>query len=346
MSVMFHILTTEETQDLKLQLHLELPGSAKIYYILCNHLDNLLKGFEVVVDQWPQWNCLLLRPQNNDLVPSYFRHYYMCHTRSIKDFKFFIQRPSIVDWTKPAIFTGVPYDVVGLIQEKSRKELGVVTSVEHRFMYAWIKPEPPQPAVVPDHLELTVLKKDHAETVCDHWKHYRTNDGLVEYFRQVIEHFENSAIITKDGRLVAYICMQFNGSMANLFVDPEFHSENLGVILLRDLTRKLLAKHQTVYGFIKTKDSSFITTCQSIGFSWVPQGSMSWVHYQPRSVIINDRIPKVPSSSKISENGSHNDYEHPSKEKDLFLNALPLSCNECSGIPAIGKSACVHVSIS
>lgn len=42
---------------------------------------------------------------------------------------------------------GVPYDVVGLIQEKSRKELGVVTSVEHRFMYAWVKSEPPQPAM-------------------------------------------------------------------------------------------------------------------------------------------------------------------------------------------------------
>lgn len=30
MSVMFHILTNEETQDLRLQLHLELPGSAKV----------------------------------------------------------------------------------------------------------------------------------------------------------------------------------------------------------------------------------------------------------------------------------------------------------------------------
>lgn len=26
----------------------------------------------MVVDQWPQWNCLLLRPQNNDLVSPHF----------------------------------------------------------------------------------------------------------------------------------------------------------------------------------------------------------------------------------------------------------------------------------
>lgn len=40
-------------------------------------------------------------------VPHYFRYYYLCHTRSIKDFKFFILRPGVVDWTKAAIFTGI-----------------------------------------------------------------------------------------------------------------------------------------------------------------------------------------------------------------------------------------------
>lgn len=342
MSVMFQTLTLEETQELRWELHSQLPGSAKIYYIICNHLEDLLTGFEVIVDQWPQWNCLILRSKTPDSVPSYFKNYYMCHTRSIKDFKFFIQRPCVVDWKKPAIFTGVPYDVVGLIQEKSRRELGEVTSVEHRFMYAWMKPDPPEPAVVPEHLKLTVLKREHAETVCDHWKHYRTNDGLVEYFRQVIENFDSSAIVTKEGRLVAYICMQYNGAMANLFVDPEFHSDNLGVILLTDLTRKLLDKNLTVYGFIKTKDANFITTCQSIGFSWVPQGSMSWVHYRPFNTTPNSGLPKIPSTSKITDSNADGTVY----EKDLFLNALPLSCNECSGIPAIGKSACVHVSLS
>ncbi|KAH9520359.1 hypothetical protein Btru_060592 [Bulinus truncatus] len=276
------------------------------------------------------------------MVPTYFRNYYMCHTRSIKDFKFFIQRPCVVDWKKPAIFTGIPYDVVGLIQEKSRKEQGEVTSIEHRFMYAWMKSEPPEPAVLPDDLQLTVLKREHAETVCDHWKHYRKNEGLVEYFRQVIENFESSAIVTKDGQLVAYISMQYNGAMANLFVDPEYHSQNLGVILLRDLTRKLLDKHHTAYGFIKTKDTSFINTCQSIGFSWVAQGSMSWVHYRPRKISSHVGKPCI-TRSEIAENSED---EYSKSEKDLFLNALPLSCNKCSGIPAIGKSSCVHVSLS
>jgi hypothetical protein len=343
---MFRVLTDEETHDLKWELHSELPGSAKIYYVLCYHLEGLLSGFEVIVDQWPSWTSLILRPLTQDSVPHYFRHYYLCHTKSITDFKFFIQRPCVVDWTKPVIFTGVPYDLVGIIQEKSRKEQGEITSVEHRFMYAWLKKEFPEPAVVPEGIELTVLQEKHAEAVCDHWKHYRTNDGLVEYFRQVIKNFDSSAIITADGRLVAYICMQFNGSMANLFVDPEFHSASLGVILLKDLTRKLLYKHQTAYGFIKTKDSAFITTCQDIGFSWVAQGSMSWVHFRPFHLKPNSGIPRIPSSNIMSNNQKQGDEEINGELKDLHLNALPLSCNECSGIPIVNKAGCIHVSTS
>ncbi|XP_035824032.1 uncharacterized protein LOC101860479 [Aplysia californica] len=351
MSVMYRTLTAEESQDLRWELHSSLPGSAKIYYVLSNHMDNLLTGFEVIVDQWPNWTCIMLRPKSFESVPRYFRHYHMCHTKSTKDFKFFIQRPCVVDWTKPAIFTGIPYDVVPVIQDKSRKEYGEVTSVEHRFMYAWTKSDPPEPAVAPEGMQLTELKKEHAEMIRDHWKHYRANDGLVEYFQQVIEQFDNSAITTTDGELVAYICMQYNGSMANLFVDPAYHTANLGVLLLRDLTRKLLEKHQTAYGFIKTKDSAFITTCQNIGFSWVPQGSMSWVNHKPRVPGSRSPLAKVPSANGLSTSQEEKDKQDGGDSelevKDLFLTALPLSCNKCSGIPEEKrKGACIHVGTS
>lgn len=33
-----------------------------------NALDDNLSGFEVVVDNWPKWNCILLRPESSDKV--------------------------------------------------------------------------------------------------------------------------------------------------------------------------------------------------------------------------------------------------------------------------------------
>lgn len=40
----------------------------QIYYVIRNALDDNLSGFEVVVDNWPKWNCILLRPESSDKV--------------------------------------------------------------------------------------------------------------------------------------------------------------------------------------------------------------------------------------------------------------------------------------
>ena len=46
------------------------------------------------------------------------------------------------------MISGIPYDAVPLIQEKTKKEHGNILSVEHRFMYAWTKPELPEIAML------------------------------------------------------------------------------------------------------------------------------------------------------------------------------------------------------
>lgn len=338
MSVIFHTLNLEEIEQLHEELRSQLPESAKIYSNISNHINEILTGFEVIVDQWPNWTCIMLRPNCPELVPQYFKNYYICHTRSTKDFKFFIQRPGVVDWSKPATFTGIPYDAVSVIQEKSRKNFGQVNSVENRFMYCWNKKEMPDPEKIPDGLSLTSLTSEHAEIMCSHWKHARKNNGLLEYFQKVLENFESSAVVDSNGQLKAYICMQFNGSMANLYVDPEYRTSNLGVALLRDLTRKLISKGLTAYGFIKTKDSTFINTCQKIGLSWVPQGSMSWLHYNPRSLTQSRSWPREISSQATDI------PEKKDEKKKVFFNAMPLSCNDC--LPSTAPIDCVHVTSS
>ena len=40
----------------------------QMFYILSNFLCGLLEGFEVIVDHWPEWTCVILRPQSVDAV--------------------------------------------------------------------------------------------------------------------------------------------------------------------------------------------------------------------------------------------------------------------------------------
>nr|KAG5689287.1 hypothetical protein BaRGS_033079 [Batillaria attramentaria] len=276
-TMIYKLLSNEEVVELKKELRHDLPGSAKMFYILSNFLQGLMAGFEVIVDHWPNWQCIILRPESPDAVPSYFRHYNICHTRSVKAFRFFIQRPCVIDWNKPVCFTGVPYDALPTLQEQSRKHGGRLSSVENRFMYAWTKSEPPEELPVPEGYTLTRLTAKDAPALCERWKHYRPDPALDLYMQVITEQFDSSAIVTKEGQLVAYIGMQFNGAMAMLHVDPNYRGRGLGQIVLVDLTRKLLAKGNTAYGLIPTKDTSFIaTSSQKLGFTWVPQGSMAW----------------------------------------------------------------------
>ncbi|KAK7473347.1 hypothetical protein BaRGS_00035395 [Batillaria attramentaria] len=359
-TMIYKLLSNEEVVELKKELRHDLPGSAKMFYILSNFLQGLMAGFEVIVDHWPSWQCIILRPESPDAVPSYFRHYNICHTRSVKAFRFFIQRPCVIDWNKPVCFTGVPYDALPTLQEQSRKHGGRLSSVENRFMYAWTKSEPPEELPVPEGYTLTRLTAKDAPALCERWKHYRPDPALDLYMQVITEQFDSSAIVTKEGQLVAYIGMQFNGAMAMLHVDPNYRGRGLGQIVLVDLTRKLLAKGNTAYGLIPTKDTSFIaTSSQKLGFTWVPQGSMAWARYLPKS---SSPTP-VPASSTSSTKSVTPDSTATSTEKlpckshsggcvdegegagHLFLTALPLSCNECADISNDPVTSPSHVRV-
>ena len=43
-------------------------SSWQMYSNISNHLGEVLTGFEVIVDQWPCWTCIMLRPNCPELV--------------------------------------------------------------------------------------------------------------------------------------------------------------------------------------------------------------------------------------------------------------------------------------
>ncbi|XP_071091163.1 glycine N-acyltransferase-like isoform X2 [Haliotis cracherodii] len=321
LTMIYQVLLKEEVIALKDELEKGLPGTAKIFYILRNFLCGLLDGFEVIVDKWPEWTCIILRATDTDRAPAYFKHYYICHARSVSALKFFMQRPGVIDWTSEATFTGVPTDLVPFLKDYCRKQNGQLKNVQSRFMYAWTKAEPPQEPDVPEGLQLTTLQDHHVHILRQDWKDLKSDSGLDTYFKSVVHNFDNSALTDKNGKLLAYICMQFNGSMAMLSGNTENQGKGYGQIVLSDLTRKLLEKKEIAYGFIPTKDSNIINITQIMGYTWVPQGNMAWFRFE-----------KLPSVKSATTNGSRV-LEHSHSQEDgvgncMFINAIPLVVRE------------------
>ena len=130
---------------------------------------------------------------------------------------------------------------------------------------------------------LGTLQKEDAVTLRRDWEGSSDREDLEGYFSFVIENFHSSCLRGSDGEILAYVCMQFNGSMAMLYVKPDLDT-NYSRIVLTDLTRKLLSKGEVAYGFVPVSNANLINMMREMGFVWVPRGDMVWVHFEPLKI--------------------------------------------------------------
>ncbi|WAR21047.1 GLYL3-like protein [Mya arenaria] len=299
--MIYKVLSHDEVEELNNELRSRLPGTAKIFYVIRSWLAGLLPGKEVIVDAWPEWTSIVLRTADANKVQPFFRHTYMCHARSASALKYFLQRPDVVDWRKPATFTGVPRDVAPVISTMTVKHRGRVTSLEPRFMYAWTKTELPAIPEIPEGLYLGKLRVEDATVLRRDWEGHRYREDMEGYFRTVIESFDSSCLRDASGELQAYACMQFNGSIAMLYVKPDHRDEDYFKIVLSDLARKRLENGEVAYGFIPTNDSDLVDQMRSIDFVWVPRGDMVWMHFEPLQV---NRTNDASMMTSTAQNGN------------------------------------------
>lgn len=136
---------------------------------------------------------------------------------------------------------------------------------------------------IPDDVTLGTLRPEDAEILRRDWEGSSYKEDLEGYFNMVIDNFDSSCLRDANGELLAYICMQFNGSMAMLYVKPD-HDKNYSKIVLTDLTRKLLSKGEVAYGFVPVKNTALINMMREMEFVWVPRGDMVWVHFDPLKI--------------------------------------------------------------
>lgn len=296
--MIYKVLSHPEVELLNEELRRGFPGTAKIFYVIESFLAGHLPGKEVIVDEWPQWTSIVIRTSNESEFKAqpFFRYTYMCHARSASALKYFLQRPDVINWRKPCVFTGVPRDVAPVISNLATKHLGRVNLLEPRFMYAWAKKELPTMPEVPEGLHLSKLTAEDAATLRKDWEGSRYREDLEGYFRAVIEQFESSCLRDERGDLLAYACMQFNGSIAMLYVKPEHRDKDYFKIVLSDLARTRLRKGEVAYGFIPTNDSDLVDQMRSLDFVWVPTGDMVWMQCEPLKVN-RSNLPSLTSSA-------------------------------------------------
>ena len=165
------------------------------------------------------------------------------------------------------------------------------------------------------------LKKEHAAIITSDWNNRGSEEDMRSYFSSVIENFDSSCLVDDQDRLLAYVCMHYNGSMAMVYVRPEYRKEGYFHLLLSDLTRKILAKKDIAYGFIPINDTSLINLCREIGFEWVPQGNMTWSRYS-RYSRYSPRARRPIDQTAQQSNVANSVDELSTSVSNLLINAM------------------------
>ncbi|XP_014767769.1 glycine N-acyltransferase [Octopus bimaculoides] len=282
--MMYKVLTQDQLVQLHATLKESLPGTAKVFYTIRHILNEILTNFECLVDSWPKYTCFVVRPCTGKEVPAFFQYSYICHTKSASTLKYFLQRPGVIDWTKPVNFSGIPYDLIPTTRQFCRKLGGTMQCRPPHFMYAWCKTVPIDlTRDIPVGFELGSLCKSDAAALLPVWSSSLSeHDGIEEYFKCIIENFESSCLRnTSTGELVAYACRKFNGSISMVYVKPEHRGTHFSSVVFKDIASKIAANGDIPFGFLATDSNKLIEMARILGFTWVPQSNMTWATYLP-----------------------------------------------------------------
>lgn len=281
--MMYKVLNSDQLLELFANLKDGLPGTAKIFYTVRHMLKGLLPNFECLVDKWPNWTCIVLRPEANKEVPQFFENSYICHTNSASSLKYFLQRPGVIDWTKSANFSGIPYDLIAVTKEFARKLGGKFECREPHIMYAWCEAVSlDMSSHIPEGFSLDTLKKSDVPLVFKHWKSSLSeHKGIYDYFETIITNFENSCLRDNaTSEVVAYTCRKFNGSISMIYVQPKHRRKGFCHIVFADIMQKIIDNGDIPFGFLATNSKELIETARKHHFTWVPQSNMTWATYE------------------------------------------------------------------
>jgi len=165
--------------------------------------------------------------------------------------------------------------------------------------------------------DASILRRD--------WEGRRYREDLEGYFRTVIQNYDSSCLRdVTSGELQAYACMQFNGSIAMLYVKPEHRNDDSFKIVLSALARLRLSNGDVAYGFIPTNDSDLVNQMRAMDFDWVPRGDMVWMNFEPLTVNATNVFPPQTSASNDVDETSSFDCVCSDHAKQTVKNSIQI----------------------
>ncbi|XP_051002156.1 glycine N-acyltransferase-like protein Keg1 [Acomys russatus] len=241
---MFYLQGSQALHVLENSLRKHLPESLKVYGTVFHMNQGNLFNLKALVDKWPDFNTVVIRPQEQDMTDD-FDHYtntYLIYSKDPKHCQEFLGSSEVINWkqhlqiqsTQPSL--GKVIENLGAINLgkvkhtqcflymifQTAKKLSPSLADEKNFVVSSDKPKPI------DHklFKFASLDVTHAALVNSVW-HFGGNEKSQKFIERCILTFPSSCIIGPEGTPVSWGLMDHTGELRMGGTLPKYRRQGL-----------------------------------------------------------------------------------------------------------------------
>ncbi|XP_058518409.1 glycine N-acyltransferase [Ochotona princeps] len=231
-------------QMLETSLRKCLPESLKVFGTVFHINHGNPFNLKVLVDKWPDFNTVVVRPQEQNMTDDldHYTNTYHIYSRDPKTCQAFLDSPGVINWKQHLQIQSSQNSLNEVIQNFSAiKSFKIKRSESFLYMTAEtagklipslldVKNLPPtggKPKPINrEKFKLTSLDVAHASLVNKFW-YYGGNERSQRFIERCIRTFPTSGLLGPDGRLVSWDLMDQTGETRIAGTLPEYRGLGL-----------------------------------------------------------------------------------------------------------------------
>ncbi|XP_066535260.1 glycine N-acyltransferase-like protein 3 [Hoplias malabaricus] len=267
------LLTRDELKLAEDSLRPLLPKSQQVFghIALMNRVE--ADPVEVMVDQWPDFNVLLVRPVRQEEADVYKSACFFA--KDDDSLRNALLGSDLLDWTQ--------YHCLGFDQrhEETIKAVAVSKGASGSRMSLCHMLTLQDPS----HLrsegfsgQVSSLKESHVALVNSTWK-FSIGEFSERVIRNMILNFPSCCVLDSGGQPVAWILTYANGAMGILYTLPEHRGRGYAKALVRTMARKLHSEGYPVFCFVEEENTLSYELFISLGFTEDPSYRATWYSF-------------------------------------------------------------------
>ncbi|KAJ1218085.1 hypothetical protein NDU88_005671 [Pleurodeles waltl] len=292
---------TEQLHMLEKNLVHSFPESLKVYGSVFHINRGNPFNLEVLVDSWPEFKTVIVRPQPNDMK-DYCDHYtntYFVYTSDPLTLEEILQKSDAIDWSQTLQIQGLQSSIgevlSGISGSKSftpditrtvlyvkdmgiQNDCGMATekaSALETDPFFTTEVKATQQSGVQSSFPVSPLNVSHAELVNENWA-FGGNERSLRYIQYCIEHFPSLCALGPDGQPVSWSVMEQSCEIRMGFTVPEFRRAGLSRQLLTIFTDFLQQRNIPFYLHVAEENTKAKGVPLGVGFN----ASCSWYQWK------------------------------------------------------------------